>query len=652
MSYQSLTVKNIVDQIDQNKVFLPAIQRKFVWGKQQITLLFDSLMKNYPIGTFLFWRLNQRVAQDYVFYCFLRKYDQRTPYNERKIGSFTHEEIIGVLDGQQRLSSIFIALQGTHTEKKPYQHANNPSAYEVKSLYLNLLTLPFKVSENEAQIDIDEERNFEFRFLTSHEAQHFVFRNAKKMTEEGIETIVNEEMLWLKVGDIMNWGKDPDIDFKFDKLLELSSNERQKTAIIGQKRFVKKGLGLLYKRLYEDKIINYFEVNNNDLEAILKIFVRVNSGGTILSKTDLLFSTIVATWDEGRDKIEGLLKGINAKGDGFNFNNDFLMRACLVLTDAPVLFKVNSFKSANVEAIKSQWIKIDRAVNITVDILVEFGLNGKLLASANSILIIAYYIIKGGIVDVNTKKEIRKYLVHSFLTGVYGSSQDSLIAVLRNSLRMPGITTSDAKKEFKLKNQRFSFNDMLAVKLPSQKSLKITEVSLESYMFYAKGVNSFYVLSLLYPHLNYSQSKFHQDHIHPSARFDKANFDSINLGEEDRIKWVMMKDQLPNLQFMEASNNMSKNDTSFYDWLMKKDEISRKHFCQINYIPADADIHFADFERFFFNRKELLKKELRGLLALEKPGETQDLVQIELENQDEELTDSENNLLQEIELEL
>ena len=85
---------------------------------------------------------------------------------------------------------------------------------------------------------------------------------------------------------------------------------------------------------------------------------------------------------------------------------------------------------------------------------------------------------------------------------------------------------------------------------------------------------------------------------------------------------------------------------------MKKDEISRKHFCQINYIPADADIRFADFERFFFNRKELLKKELRSLLALEKPGEQQDLVQIELENQDEELADSENNLLQETEMEL
>ena len=93
MSYQSLTVKNIVDQIDQNKVFLPAIQRKFVWGKQRITLLFDSLIKNYPIGTFLFGRLNKQNAQDYVFYYFLKEYDQRKPFNERKKGSFTHEKI-------------------------------------------------------------------------------------------------------------------------------------------------------------------------------------------------------------------------------------------------------------------------------------------------------------------------------------------------------------------------------------------------------------------------------------------------------------------------------------------------------------------------------------------------------------------------------
>ena len=99
MSYKSRTIQQAIEDIDHNKLYLPALQRKFVWGKHQIQLLFDSLMRNYPIGTFLFWKLSKKKADDYVFYEFLKEYDQRRPYNRRKTGAFTHEEIYGVLDG-------------------------------------------------------------------------------------------------------------------------------------------------------------------------------------------------------------------------------------------------------------------------------------------------------------------------------------------------------------------------------------------------------------------------------------------------------------------------------------------------------------------------------------------------------------------------
>ena len=58
------------------------------------------------------------MAKNYVFYEFLKEYDERNPYNRRKTGAFLHEEITGVLDGQQRLSSMYIALMGTHTGRE------------------------------------------------------------------------------------------------------------------------------------------------------------------------------------------------------------------------------------------------------------------------------------------------------------------------------------------------------------------------------------------------------------------------------------------------------------------------------------------------------------------------------------------------------
>ena len=121
MSYHSKSISEIVDDIEFEKAFLPAIQRKFVWPKEKIEYLFDSLMRNFPIGSFLFWELKKEKAQEYVFYSFLKDYDERSPYNIRKDSSFRHEEIIGVLDGQQRLSSLFLGFQGTHRSRTKHK---------------------------------------------------------------------------------------------------------------------------------------------------------------------------------------------------------------------------------------------------------------------------------------------------------------------------------------------------------------------------------------------------------------------------------------------------------------------------------------------------------------------------------------------------
>jgi len=184
------------------------LQRKFVWEKHQIELLFDSLMRNYPFGTFLFWRLQRQKAESYVFYDFLKEYDQRHPYNRRKTGAFLHPEIVGVLDGQQRLSSMYIGLMGTHTEKAPYKRSSNPNAYEKMSLYLNVLSLPY-IIDSDDKIATLEEQNFEFRFLT--EAGAFSGVTRKVATEKGTHP-KDEAMFWMKVGQVLSWDEEPEFD--------------------------------------------------------------------------------------------------------------------------------------------------------------------------------------------------------------------------------------------------------------------------------------------------------------------------------------------------------------------------------------------------------------------------------------------------------
>jgi hypothetical protein len=515
------------------------------------------------------------------------------------------------LDGQQRLSSLYIGLMGTHTEKAPYKRSANPNAYEKTRLYLNLLSLPYTI-DLEDNITTLEDRNFEFRFWTEEAAASSVTR--KVVAENGAAS-GDEAMLWMKVEEVLKWKEEPEFDRIIEGIREQCRTNEQKTAILQKHRFIKRGLDILHKRIRKDELINYFEVAKDDLDDILKIFVRVNSGGTVLSKTDLLFSTIVATWADGREQIEGLLKTINNKGDKFTFANEYLMRCCLVLSDGPVLYKVKSFKAENVQRIQDQWPKIAEAVKKTVDLLVEFGFSGSLLTSQNATIIIAYYLYKGGDLSKGSKDGIRKYLVHALLNGIYGSAQEQLITTLRNAFREE-VLAETGGVTYRGRDRSFSFEELLKTKLPQQKSLAVTEADIERFLQSTKGPSSFFVLSLLYPQLRYSDVWFHQDHIHPAAGFTNDKFDEMGIPREQWQDWTNCRDCVPNLQLMEGRQNESKNAKPLKKWVETMSESERATFASSNYFPVNVGMEFKDFMKFFKQRKEVLRNELKKVLAL------------------------------------
>lgn len=610
MSYHSKTIKQAVRDIEFEKTFLPAIQRKFVWPRRQIEVLFDSLMRNFPIGSFLFWELKSTKAYEYVFYSFLKNYDERTPNNVRKTSSFLHPEIIGVLDGQQRLSSLYLGLQGSHRQRLKYHKSKEDYAYPETFLYLNLLSLPYTVNTS-GRIEIDRDRDFEFRFLKRDQAEQITSKNNSS------NLVFN---FWYRVGDVLRWDEDPEIDEIYEDIIDKCEDPDQRQEFINQKRFIKKGLRDLHKRICDDQLINYFKVTKDDLDDILKIFIRVNSGGTILSKTDLLFSTIVATWEDGRAQIESFLKDLNTKGDGFSFNNDFLMRCCLVLSDLQVLFKVNSFKSGNVQLIKNNWEAIKKALNRTVDLLVSFGFNSSLLTSQNAAIVIAYHFMKGGDESPESKEGIRKYILHSLLKNVYGGQGDQVITSFRNALREE-VKDEELSKKFKLRSTKFPINEFLDLRLPANKSLKISNDDIEEFMTYKKGANSFFILSLLYPNIKFTQVHFHQDHIHPNSKFKDINSKPDKVSLEAWDSWKEIKDTVPNLQLLEGSENKSKNATHFKDWFYGANSrgelnvVDKKKYIADNFIP-DTGYEFDNFQTFYKLRRDLMVNKLKVILGL------------------------------------
>jgi len=571
MSYEAISIKEIVSMISNNEVYLPAIQRKFVWSHEQIERLFDSIMLGYPIGTFLFWTVNKEKVNDYKFYKFIQNYHERDKYlNDPAPWPEMKEKIIAVLDGQQRLGSLFVALQGSYAYKKPRARWENDEAFPKRQLCFNIL---HNVRGEE------DETTFQFKFLTERE-----------MEER------NEHTFWLPVKKALLW-KDANDFISFAAEHNLLAN---KTAI--------DNLTLLWQRITQDDVINYFEVEEDDLDDVLDIFIRVNSGGTVLSKSDLLFSTIVSSWEEARSEIESLLKTLNGKGDGFNFDNDFVMRACLVLTDCPVLFNAKNFKKSNVHKIKSEWSNIKRSLLKTLDLLVEFGFSKENLISRNSIIPIAYHVFKGGSLQKEDKSNIRKYLIASLLKRIFGGKGDQVLEAIRNAMRMK---KADG---YVLRKDEFSFKTLRFAKLPAGKTLRFAEEDLENLFEHEKGPYTFMVLSLLYPHLKLGQVKFHQDHVHPYSKFRRNSLKKLGLDEQKQNEWIVMRDTLANLQLLEGGQNSAKNGKPFKEWIQDQSNVCDiNHYKQVHYIP-DVDLDFSNFEEFYEKRKELMKSKFLEIM--------------------------------------
>ena len=160
MAYETpLKIADVMKEISNNRYVLPAIQREFVWNTNQIEKLFDSIMRDYPIGGFLFWELPKSRYTSYHFYSFLKNYHEKAASHNSPIDLKGNDYTMAILDGQQRLTSLYIGLKGTYAYKLPNKRKANDDAYPERKLYLNLVE----------KAPDDSENLYDFRFLTSYE---------------------------------------------------------------------------------------------------------------------------------------------------------------------------------------------------------------------------------------------------------------------------------------------------------------------------------------------------------------------------------------------------------------------------------------------------------------------------------------------------
>lgn len=599
-SYEKeLSIQEVIDKIVHRKCLLPAIQRKFTWSSSQIRVLFDSIMRGYPINTFMFWEVSdQKVKNNFRFYQFLEKYCERFHEDNPDFDTKGHDDFYAVIDGQQRLTSLYIGLKGTYAYKLPrkwWPSSQDDNILPPRKLYLNLET-SLDVESNEEMMEYD------FMFLTDSDYKQ------RCETKDGY---------WFLVGEILNF---PNIETK-DDVLDIVRNYLEEHNIQDNK-YARKTLTRLYFAFRDDKAIHFYNEKNQEIEHVLDIFIRTNHGGTPLSFSDILMSIAVANWkQDARQQIDDLVSQVRTAADmGYSINRDFVLKTSLMLTENDVRFKVTNFNADQVSKIEEKWNEIKACILEVFRLIHSLGLNDASLRAKNAAIPIAYYLYNKNNDKTNNKKQlyddinkrsrhneernlIRQWLHMALLKGVFGGQGDSLLTNLRKIIRENLHYSSHFPLEAIIKNYKGSTKD-----------LSFDDDFIERLLKTQKSDSScFSILALLFPDLDFTQS-LDKDHLHPASSFEKKSLDKIdqfnNPGGrafyEDQENW----NSIINLHLLNSSKNKSKNSKSLRSWLSMQDNIQIENLL----IPKGTDLAFDEFESFCNKRREYLVKKLKSLV--------------------------------------
>ena len=581
MAYETpLTIAEVMQDISTNKYVLPSIQREYVWDTDQIETLFDSLMQDYPIGAFLFWEIDKSRLLDYDFYEFLRNYHEKTGTHNKKVDLKGSDGVTAVLDGQQRLTSIYIGLKGSYAYRLKYKQKKNDNAYPTRYLYLNLL--------EDAK---DESNKYDFRFLTDDEY--------KGMTDG----------YGYKVGDILTMTQPGETSqYVLDHIAFAGAYTKEQTM------HANNTLQKLYNVVHTDKTLSYYKEKSVELDKVLNIFIRVNSGGTVLTYSDLLLSIASAQWEnhDAREEITEFVEEVNAIGGGFRINKDFVLKTALVLTDfTDIAFKVDNFNKPNMMKIEANWDNIKRAIKQSVNLVSSFGYSGETLSSNNALIPIAYYLLTIGMpenfVESGTtrdnKAKIKKWLIMALLKKAFSGQPDNVIRPIRDIIRENG--TGD-----------FPISQIIDRFKGTNKSILFTEDDIDEYLLKLKYGKSetLSTLMLLYPSLDFS-NKFHEDHMYPKSKFRKSYLRKMGVPEEKLDEYIDTVNDISNLQLLPAQLNEEKLNSDFDTWFNTEQitETDKIQYRKIHYLP-DMEYTYPVFLAFVAKRKELLKSKLKDIL--------------------------------------
>ena len=315
--------------------------------------LMYSLYRGYPIGELLVWN----TATD--------------PQMARGDGSLTAGNVNLILDGQQRVTSLYGIFRG----KPPAFFEGNAAAFT--NLYFNV-----------------ETETFEF-YAAQKMSGNFAWVNVTEFLKSGIGAFIGKNLSTPE--GAAYWSRYIPQLTRLDGIRSIDMNIETVTS-------------------------------EKSIDEVVEIFNNVNSGGTKLSKGDLALAKICGQWKDGRDILRAVLEKYSKAG--YEFSIDWLLRCITVyLTKQPYFIHL---ANAPIENIKAAVPAVDKMIGSCLDqIASRLGLNNTHMMTGVFAIatMIGYVNSKGKQKMTETEwNRLMYWYVHSFLWGRYAGSVESVLS--------------------------------------------------------------------------------------------------------------------------------------------------------------------------------------------------------------------------------
>lgn len=509
----------LIQQIDLGVIGLPDIQRPFVWKDTKVRDLFDSMYKGYPVGYFLFWA-NANIE------------------GTKGIGTALKQKhpTLLIVDGQQRLTSLYAVVKGQEVIRENYEKAN--------------IVIAFNPLEEKFEIpDASIKRNPRY------------FQNISE--------------LWQDDADLFEI-TDQFID-RLKQSVEISADEIKK---------IRKAFNNLTN--LEGYPFSALELSAEiDEEQVADVFVRINSQGKILNQADFILTLMSVFWEDGRRDLEEFCRlcRVPSKDSAspFNYlidpNPDQMLRVSvgLAFRRARLQYVYSILRGKDLDSgdfsverrekqFQNLQIAQSKVLNIVnwhefIKSIKQAGFARHDYISSDNNLLYAYIFFLIGREDIkmdlyDLKKLIAKWFFMCSITGRYTGSPET--AMESDLARIRGIESPEQFKkvldeiiEGQLTNDFWSLTLPMDLSTSSSTSPSLYAYYAAQYIIGANGLFSKLKISdLLQEGLRSKKSALERHHLFPKAWLERN-------GVSDQTQ----RNQIANYALVEWNDNINISDT-------------------------------------------------------------------------------------------